>query len=368
MAAPPMCAHWSFVWARSSASMSIAARFAISSIVAAVGGAASFPSSSDPAAFLAANFSSRPHPRVSGEPGWRGLRPKTPSPLDCVLASSCVYSSSNSSQSTYFCLLQPLPKAFLELQVLGRHLINIGFVVFRRSSSSPLRNVGTKAMRPFSTQSHRPAAAARCRVFRTKDRLSAGSSAAACWAIASLEQGKKPCLQVWLHSSRLKHRGSSRSFQHRMRARCPLCAWVGHWWSVMWHSVQWSHSGSSQPLRPPTVSSPVSRPGHKFSRSEPPSCTLPSTTIRCTGGIGSTTGRLSWHKLVKAPRLSGRASCGYHIASAIFPNPWYCLTSLPSISSFCPSPASPSSISSSTSSSIRESSGPLRRLVPPAAY
>ena len=47
-AARPVCAHWFFVWACSSASMSITARFAVSSFVAAVGGAASFPSALNP--------------------------------------------------------------------------------------------------------------------------------------------------------------------------------------------------------------------------------------------------------------------------------------------------------------------------------
>ena len=354
-----MCAHWSFVWARSSASMSIAGRFAISSFVAAVGGAASCPSSrlhqsSSPPS------SSRPRPHAPGEPGGKGLSQRRPLHLTvCLRAHVCIPAATLPK-------VPFLPSAASSESVTGRHLVYLGFVVLRRASSSPLR----RWLKCCEALQHpEPPAGCSC----TLPRLSRGPLVRQLFRSGMLghrifEQGNKPCLQVWLHSSRLKHRGSSRSFQHRMRARCPLCAWVGHWWSVMWHSVQWSHSGSSQPLRPPTVSSPVSRPGHKFSRSEPPSCTLPSTTIRCTGGIGSTTGRLSWHKLVKAPRLSGRASCGYHIASAIFPNPWYCLTSLPSISSFCPSPASPSSISSSTSSSIRESSGPLRRLVPPAAY
>ena len=162
-----MHTHWSFVWARSSASMSIPTKFTISSFVAAVGGAASFPSNSDlaalnppPPTFLAAIFIAS-----TSSCAWRIRRErseaKTPFPLYCALASSCVYSYSNSSQSPISAFCNLLRKHFWS----SKYLVVISSTSTSSSSAAPPRRrcaIGTKAMRPFSTQSHRPAAAAAC--------------------------------------------------------------------------------------------------------------------------------------------------------------------------------------------------------------
>ena len=142
---------------------------------------------------------------------------------------------------------------------------------------------------------------------------------------------------------------------------------------MVWHSAQWSHPESSLPLRAPTGSSPVSRPGHKFSHPEPPSCTSPSKTqFVAPEAPVAPLGTVLAHD--QAPRLSGRVFFGgYRIASAISPNlPGFtsnlCLCSPPSL----PPAASPAGISSLISPSIwqrlepfcplRDLRGPLRQV------
>ena len=145
-----------FVWARSSASMSIAARFAISSFVAAVGGAASFPSSRDLAAlsppppiFLRRHLH-RVHVLMRPEePGGRGQGLRHPVHLTvCLRAHVCIPAATLSKVSiSAFCSL--FRKAFWS----SRYLVVISSTSASSSSDAPPRRrcaIGTNAM----TQSH----------------------------------------------------------------------------------------------------------------------------------------------------------------------------------------------------------------------